>query len=357
MELKELGFDLWFRGKQEALQSPDCGVARVTAVNRDNYLVRNERCEVPAELSGRLLFGVVSSAELPCVGDWVFVRYHNSGTLAIIHDLFPRKSILRRKAAGRKIDYQMIAANIDVAFIVQSCDFDFNLRRLERYLVMVHEGRIEPILLLTKSDLVTREELEQRISEIGRSSIRCKTIALSNRTGFGLDQINQVLEPGKTYCLIGSSGVGKTTLLNRLIGRDLFETKEVRENDGRGRHATARRQLIVLDQGAMLIDTPGMRELGNIGVDGGIDESFFDVRELARHCRFTNCTHTGETGCSVQKAIEDGKLDQDRFRSYLKLLRESEYHQMSYVEKRKKDRQFGRFIKSAMKQMKQRKMG
>ena len=354
MELRDLGFDQWFQAKQEEFQGPDCTVARVTAVNRDSYLIRNERSEVLAELAGGLVFSAESSMDFPSVGDWAFVQCCNSDTFAIIHDLFPRKSILRRKAAGKKIDYQTIASNIDVAFIVQSCDFDFNLRRLERYLVMIYEGQIEPILLLTKSDLVSPESLEQRISEVRRSSIHCKVIALSNKTGLGLDQVRQVLEPGKTYCLLGSSGVGKTTLLNHLVGRDLFETNTVRANDGKGRHTTARRQLIVLDQGAMLIDTPGMRELGNIGVSSGIEKGFSDIRELSRSCRFANCTHTTEIGCSLLTAIEDGELSEERYRSYLKLLRESEYHQMSYVEKRKKDRKFGQFIKSAMEYNKKR---
>jgi ribosome biogenesis GTPase len=352
MELRELGFDQWFQEKQEELQRPDCSIARVTAVNRDSYLIRNQNSEVLAELAGSLRFSAESSLDFPCVGDWVFVQYCNADTFAIVHGLFPRKSTLRRKAAGRNIDFQMIASNIDVAFILQSCDFDFSLRRLERYLVMVNEGRIQPMLLLTKSDLVSPEDLEQRISAVRQSNVSCRIIALSNKTGFGLDQVREVLEKGRTYCLLGSSGVGKTTLLNRLVGRDLFETNTVRVSDGKGRHTTARRQLTVLDQGAMLIDTPGMRELGNIGVSDGIEESFSDITELSNGCRFTNCTHTVETGCSLLAAVENGELSHERHLSYLKLLKESEYHEMSYAEKRRKDRKFGQFINSAMKQHK-----
>jgi len=352
MELPDLGFNDWFQQKQKELGKHNYDVARVTAVNRDSYLVRNEKGEVLSELLGRFMFSTESSIDFPVVGDWAFVQYYNSDTFAIICDLFPRKTILRRKVAGKKIDYQMIASNIDTAFIVQSCDFDFNLRRLERYLVMINDGHIEPMILLSKSDLVNQKDLEQRISEIKSANVNCEIIAHSNKTGFGLDQIKQVLEPGKTYCLLGSSGVGKTTLLNRLIDTETFETNLVREKDGKGRHTTARRQLTVLDQGAMLIDTPGMRELGNIDVSTGIGDVFSDIIDLSRGCRFNDCTHTSEAGCSVLRALQNGDLSEARYQSYLKLIKESEHYQMSYVEKRKKDRKFGQFIKAAMKHYK-----
>ena len=352
MELRDLGFNDWFQERHQGLHSTENRVARVTTVDRDRYLVRNEKNEVPAETAGRLIFSAESSMDLPCVGDWAFVHYHNAETLATIHGLFPRKSVLRRKSAGKRIEYQLIASNIDVAFIVQSCDRDFNLRRLERYLVMVNEGHIEPVLILSKSDLISSHDLEQRVSKIRQTGISYRVIALSNSTGFGLDQVQRELEKGKTYCLLGSSGVGKTTLLNHLMGREVFETNLVREKDGKGRHTTARRQLIVLDNGAMLIDNPGIRELGIIGVGASIDESFNDIHELSKRCRFRNCTHTRETGCSILTAIESGELSEDRYQSYLTLMRESEYHQMSYVEKRRKDRKFGQLVKSVMKHKK-----
>jgi ribosome biogenesis GTPase len=349
MELKTLGFDQWFQERRIDARRPDCSMARVTAVHRDSYLVRNENSEVPAEAAGSFVYSAESGIDLPSVGDWALVQYHNAGTFAIIHGLLPRKSFLRRKTPGKKIDYQMIAVNIDSALIVQACDFDFNLRRLERYLVMANEGHIEPILLLTKSDLVSPEKLEERIAEVRQAGIRCKVLPLSNVSGFGVDQVRQLLEPGRTYCMVGSSGVGKTTLLNHIMGRDLFETNTVRAGDGKGRHTTTQRQLIVLEQGAMLIDTPGMRELGNIGASSGLEESFADIWHLSKDCRFANCTHTQEVGCALLNAVENGTLRADRYQSYLKLMKESEYNELSYVEKRRKDKKFGQFIKTAMK--------
>jgi ribosome biogenesis GTPase len=351
MELADLGFDRWFQKKREELQRPDCGVARITRVDRDRYLVRNEENEVQAEPTGKLLFCADSSHDLPCVGDWAFVQYYNDGTLAIIHDLFPRKSFLRRKSAGKEVDYQVIASNVDIAFIIQSCDFNFNLRRMERYLVMVNEGHVQPIILLSKSDLVSTKDIEKRISKIRQAHIDARVIAFSNKTASGLETVQQALEKGKTYCLLGSSGVGKTTLLNHLLGREVFETNPVREKDGRGRHTTARRQLTVLDNGALLIDTPGMRELGMIAVGASIDDSFSDIHELSKDCRFNDCTHTMEVGCAILMAVQSRGLSEERYQSYMKLMKESEFHQMSYVERRKKDRQFGRMIKTVMKQV------
>jgi ribosome biogenesis GTPase len=351
MELVELGFDAWFLERATALHQPEHHVARVTAVDRGGGLLRDEKGEVPFEVSGRLRFSARSPADLPCVGDWVLAHYHNDGASAIIQSVLPRKTFLRRKCAGKDVEFQMIAANIDTAFIVQSCHYDFNVRRFDRYLVMANEGNIEPILVLTKTDLITRDELEQKISAIRQSGITTTILPVSNTGGGGLDAFRQRLVSGKTYCLLGSSGVGKTTIVNRLVGRDAFGTRAV-SGTGEGIHTTARRQLIVLDQGAMVIDTPGMRELGMLASSDAIEDSFSDIHDLAAGCRYANCTHNQETGCSVLGAVEDGRLSEDRYRSYLKLRKESEYHELSYVERRKKDKAFGRFVKSAKARLK-----
>jgi ribosome biogenesis GTPase len=350
MNLHALGFDDWFSEHAGAMLQPEQSVGRVMTVDRGAYLVRHERGEIPGELSGKFRFVVESSPDLPCVGDWVCVE-HASPTLAIIHAVLPRKTFLRRKCPGKTVDFQMIAANLDVAFIVQSCHYDFNIRRLDRYLVVANEGRIEPVIILSKTDLVTPEKLDEMIETIRKTGITAQILPLSNVTGNGLEEFRHVLVPGKTFCLLGSSGVGKTTLVNRLLGRDEFDTKAV-SGTGEGVHTTARRQLLVLDNGAMLVDTPGMRELGLLGTSDGLEDSFSDIHDLSLVCRFSDCTHTREPGCAVLMAVEAGDLSEERYQSYLKLKRETEYHDLSYVEKRKKDRDFGRFVKSVQKHRK-----
>jgi len=354
ISLNELGFDDEFAAAAAGMPAGADAVGRVSAVDRGAYLIRNETGELPAELAGKFRFSAASPVDLPCVGDWACVQYHNQGTLAVIHGILPRRTFLRRKTAGRNIDFQMIAANIDTAFIVQSCHYDFNLQRLDRYLVMANEGHIEPVLVLTKTDLVTPAELEKKIAAIRGAGITARVLALSNASGAGMDEFRRLLAPGRTCCLLGSSGVGKTTLINRLLGREALATKAT-SRSGEGTHATSRRQLIVLEQGALLVDTPGMRELGMLGAGEALDDSFAEISGFSRSCRYADCSHTREPGCAVRAAIASGELPADRYESYAKLKKEAEHHEMSFVEKRRKDKAFGKFIKTVKKQIKNKK--
>ncbi len=334
LELSELGWDRWFNDQARELCQPEQRIARVTAVDRGWYTVRNEAGEVAAQATGKFLHTTESTSDMPCVGDWVCVHY-DSEDAASIHAILPRKSFLRRKSAGKDIQLQMIAANIDVAFIVQACQDDFNVPRLERYLVMVSEGQVEPVLVLAKTDLVSADALAQLIAEIRGAGISARIIALSNVTGAGLEQVKELMGLGKTYCLLGSSGVGKSTLINRLTGLDTLKTGRVSAS-GEGRHTTVRRQLIVLEQGGMIIDTPGMREIGIFAASEGMDDNFDDIKELSRSCRFSNCSHRNEPGCAVLQAIKGGSLPLARYGNYVKLKQESELNETSYSDKRKK---------------------
>jgi ribosome biogenesis GTPase len=346
VNLEDLGYSDWHRNRNSA--KAESKVARIIAVDRDRYMIGSEFGSISAELTGRLSYCAETTEDMPCVGDWVLVDYYDQNAHAIVHDILPRKTILRRRSSGARIDYQLIAANIDVAFIVQSCDVDYNLNRLDRYIVMTKDGGIESILLLTKSDLVEDLNLKSMIEEVGREH-SIEVILLSSASGAGYDQLRDILKKGKTYCLIGSSGVGKSSILNKLIGKEEFATNTVREKSAKGRHTTTRRQLVILNNGALFVDTPGMRELGMLGFGVGIDESYADIAAIAERCRFVDCTHTTEKGCAVRLSVAEGGLTAERFQSYLKLTKESKHYEMTYLEKRRKDKAFGKMVKNYMK--------
>ena len=321
MELTDLGFDGWFEQRAASVLGVGQGMARVTAVDRGGFLIRSRGAEQYAELAGKLRFETEAAMDLPCVGDWVCAQWPASEGPVLIHAVVPRKTHLRRKRASTG-EFQMLASNIDVAFIVQGCDYDFNMDRLERYLMMAAEGQTEARIVLSKTDMVSPVELEQRVAQLAAAGFSVPTIPLSNVSGVGVDDFRALLGPGKTYCLLGSSGVGKTTLINRLIGRNAFETKAV-GGSGEGVHTTTRRHLLVLEGGAMLIDTPGMREPGVIGASEAVQDNFADVSELALNCRFSNCSHGQEPGCAILQALTSGSLSEKRYRSYLKLEKEA----------------------------------
>jgi len=257
--------------------------------------------------------------------------------------------VLKRKTPGKKIDFQLIAANIDIAFIMQSLDDDFSLRRFERYLSMVYESNINPIILLSKSDLLSSQEVENKINEVNKVAGNVPVKAFSSTTGKGLENIKPLLIEMQTYCLLGSSGVGKTTLLNHLLEDEKFETQSVRQKDSKGRHTTTNRVLTRLKNGSMIIDSPGMRELGVFSVAQGLDETFSEILELAESCKFSDCSHINQKGCAILQALNDGELDQKRYQNFIGMKKESDFYDMSYLEKKKKDKAFGKMVKTAMK--------
>jgi len=351
-KLENLGFSPWFKNRVDDDKIAAHDVARVISVHKDSYIITKGSGEVFAELSGHLAYTANSVFDLPTTGDWVYADCYDDDTHAIIQGVVSRRTLLKRKTSGKRVDFQLIAANIDVAFIVQSVDYNFNLRRLERYLVMVHEGEITPVVLLSKCDLIPGDAVNEIKQSVLRAAPQVTVITFSNLDGDNIDTIKNALSPGHTYCLLGSSGVGKTTLLNSILGSDRFATRSVSKKENKGRHTTTSRELIQLGNGAMLIDTPGMRELGNMSVDAGIDETFSEILVLSQNCKFNDCTHTNEKGCAILAAINDGELSEQRYKNYIKMKNESAFNEMSYSEKRKKDKDFGKLIKSVIKSKK-----
>ncbi len=352
MKIEQLGFNKWFFDEIDPTKLIDHQIARVITVNKDSYTIDNGKGEVSAEVTGKLLFSADSPLDYPATGDWVFAKYFDNDSFAIISEIVPRKSILKRKTSGKKIEFQLIATNIDTGLIVQSLDNNYNLRRLERYLVMIIQSNIQPIVLLSKSDLLPVSEIDKKVDEIHALYPDIRVLPFSNEDNTNLKYVKELLVPKKTYCLLGSSGVGKTTLINNLLDGMRLKTHSVREKDGKGRHITTRRQLIKLKNGAMIIDTPGMRELGNFAVDTGIHGTFDEITELSNQCRYNDCSHTQEQGCSILAALKDGIISQERYQSFIKLNKESAFYEMSYLEKKRKDKKFGKFVKSVLKEKK-----
>ncbi len=321
-------------GEASTGQSP----ARVVARHRGRWLVAGGAV-VAATLSGRFRHTLAGDDSLPAVGDWVASR--DAGHEATIEAVLPRRTAFRRRAAGPRAEPQVVAANVDTLFIAASLNRDLNERRLERYLAMARESGAEPVIVLTKADLGPDAD---RVAERLGASLRVEAVALSSRTGTGIDRLARWLRPGGTVALLGSSGVGKSTLLNRLAGAELAATRAIREDDARGRHATSHRELFRLPGGALLLDTPGLREVGLWDADDGLDATFTDVLELAAGCRFADCTHEREPGCAVRAALEDGRLDPGRFRSYRRLGRELA-DLPTPAERREASRKFGRMVR------------
>jgi ribosome biogenesis GTPase len=311
--LRDLGWDDTWASELEQLDDNSI-LGRVVAQHRGEYVVWTETGEVRASVAGRLRYERAVGGDLPAVGDWVALR--SGGT---IQHVFPRRSAFRRKSAGSDSVDQVLAANVDRAFLLSGLDEDFSARRLERYLTTTWESGAQPVVVLTKTDLCL--DVPAALAATEDIAIGAPVCAISNVTGDGLDLLMTHVKPAQTIVLLGSSGVGKSTLLNRLAGRELMRTSDLAA-DGTGRHTTTHRELAVLPSGALVIDTPGLRELQLF--EGDVDASFRDVEVLAAGCRFRDCAHAREPGCAVQAAVDDGTLELDRLRSWRKLQRELE---------------------------------
>ncbi|VGO20637.1 ribosome small subunit-dependent GTPase A [Pontiella sulfatireligans] len=347
MTLEEFGYSAWFSEQIDPATESELKVARITAVHKGECEVSDGEETRPAKTTGRLRHQAKSKLDYPTVGDWVLVKNFDDEDFGRIHRVLKRQSELKRKTAGRTNRYQLIAANIDTAFIMQTVGLGYNLPRLERYLVMVNESGIEPVVLLSKSDLLSAEELEQKMDEVRTRMPGVRLFAFSNVDQYGLDEVTALFEPGHTYCIIGTSGVGKTSLLNSLLGEeDCLFTLPVRESDGKGVHSTTWRELITLKNGALVVDTPGMRELGNMDVTEGIGETFDDITALASQCRFNDCSHVGTLGCAVTAAVERNELPEARYNNFVRLMKEAARHEQSALDKRDQDKKLSRFHRS-----------
>lgn len=320
---EELGWNDFFEERFLSYREQGMVPGRIAIENRDNYLVYTEQGEMRAEVTGKLLYNADDGSGLPKVGDWVAMSVFDPNSNGIIHEILPRKTRFSRKVAGKKTEEQVLASNIDSIFIVQSLDVDFSLPRLERYLVMISEGKALPIIVLNKIDL--HENFNDYVEKTKHVAGGVPVLAVSAKTEFGIADLKQKLKQEQTFAFVGSSGVGKTTLINRILGEDVFATAEVKEKDSRGRHTTTRRQLIVIPGSGLLIDTPGIRELQLWSSEEGMADVYGDFNELAAECHFSNCTHTTEIGCAVIAAVEDGQIDEVRYKSYLKLRKEMKY--------------------------------
>jgi ribosome biogenesis GTPase len=326
MDLKSLGWDNHFQNALDRLGFEGVGFGRISKVAANGSKILTVSDEVFAVNTGKIKSGSIS--EIPVIGDWVVFK--PSDLKNVIIKVLSRKNWISRKTSGKGSGEQIIGANIDVIFIVMGLDGDFNQRRLERYLFMANESEIEPIVVLNKSDLVKDNILKERIRAVKESTQNVVILSISALQENGLEQISDYVRNGKTATLVGSSGAGKSTIINKLLYEEKQVIKQVREKDSHGRHATTSREMFLLPNGGIIIDNPGIRELQLWGDVGTLDEIFNDINELARTCKFKNCSHVNEPKCSVKLAINEGRLSEKRYENYLKMRME-----LAYLEKRR----------------------
>ncbi len=325
--------------------------ARVIVEYKGAYKVKNEKGEFLARVTGKRMFEASSREDYPAVGDWVVIDELPEGQ-AVIEKILPRRTIIKRKYSGKNSS-QIIATNIDVAFVVESVGRDYSLNRFERYFAIARDGGIKPAVILNKVDLISEKNLNDKLSQIKNRFPNVDVFATSIENKESLNELKKYIEKGKTYCFLGSSGVGKSSLINKLLGENIIKTENISIGTGRGKHATTNRQMYFLENGGIVIDNPGMREIGMADASEGVNSLFDEITKLSEKCKYKNCTHIHEAGCEVLSAVKSGEVDKNKYLNYLNLKKEAEYYEMSETEKRQKERDFGKFIKKAKKSLKE----
>ena len=350
MTYYDLGYNSAFENHRISQELTNFEFGRIILEHKERYVIKTPTNEFDAELIGNLRFTAESRYDFPAVGDWVAFSEYDDGK-ALIHAIYPRFSIIERQAVGKSGQIQIIATNIDYGLIVQAVDRDFNLNRLERYLTICNASKVEPIIVLSKVDLISKSDLDTIISQINQRIKNILILPVSNQTT-GYKNLEAHIKKGKTYCLLGSSGVGKSTLLNNLSGIETMKTGEISSSVNKGKHITSHRELIVLNNGGILIDNPGMREVGIADTNTGLEMTFDTILEYGQHCKFNNCSHVHENGCAILEAVENGEIDEDSYDNFKKMEKEKLYFESDSKELKKKDKNLGKLIKNAVKQRK-----
>lgn len=341
--LNDLGFTSNLKKHQEKNSLESFSVGRVILEHKDRYIVKTATNELESELIGNLRFNAINRSDLPAVGDWVAIAQYDENK-ALIHAVYPRKTLLERKAVGKLNETQIIATNIDFGIIVQSVNRDFSINRLERYITICNTSNITPIIVLNKIDLINKNELSILLNTIKNRIKNVEVYPISNHTLVGLEKLKSIFLKGKTYCLLGSSGVGKSTLINTLTETNLMETGEISESIDRGKHVTSHRELIVFNNG-ILVDNPGMREVGMTDNADGIELTFEQILEISTDCKFSDCNHINEKGCAILKALENGDINEETFANFQKIERERMHYESSLTEKKQQGKNLAKLIR------------
>ena len=354
--LEDLGYNSSFESAAKEISLRNVVPARVIAQHKEAYKVKNLHGEFLAKITGKQIFEAENREDYPAVGDWVLITELDNEH-AVIEKILPRQTIIKRRCGdrdkhGEKNGVQVIATNIDVGFVIESVTRDYNLNRFERYFSILQDSGIQGAIILNKVDLLSQKEKEEKIEELKNRFPHTDIIMTSVINNNGLDTLRQYIEKGKTYCFLGSSGVGKSSLINALMDKEIIKTNTVSLQTDRGKHTTTGRQMYFLNNGGIVIDNPGIREVGMVSVKKGVNNFFEEITALEQSCKYVNCTHTHEPGCAVLDAIKLGKINKERYANYINLRKEAEYYDLTDSQKRQKDKDFGKFLNKAKKDFK-----